>query len=251
MAVTTSERLGPTGAAPFRVALVVSLILHGLLLARLATVSVPLLTPSEPIRVTLINPAPPPPPAGAPVAVPAPVDVAKAEPRPRPEKVVHKPKRPRINRKQHVAHEEKQKPPALAEPQGASVAKEVGEPEGIKGGVPGGVSGGQVGGVLGGHGDQLWRADRVATPPVVVSRRLPSYPPLARARGIEGLVVLEAIVDREGHVEQDSLKVLRSVAALDNAAISAFRRWRFRPARDRDGAPVRVVLQVPIRFRLR
>jgi len=233
--------------------LLASLIVHGLVLAWSATISLRLPALGAPIRVTLINPAPPPPPAGAAVAVAAPVEVAKAEPRYRAKKVAHRAERLQVVRKTHPVHRSKTKPAVtpLTAPPNASVAKQVGEPEGVKGGVPGGIAGGKVGGIVGGHGDQLWQADQVATPPVVISRPLPNYPPLARARGIEGLVVLEAIVDRQGHVEQDGLKVLQSVPALDDAALSAFRRWRFRPARDHDGEPVRVVLRVPIRFQLR
>jgi outer membrane biosynthesis protein TonB len=38
---------------------------------------------------------------------------------------------------------------------------------------------------------------------------------------------------------------------LDDAAVAAFRQWRFHAGRDDRGEPVRVVVQVPIRFRLR
>jgi periplasmic protein TonB len=252
MGFTISERRGRlTGAGPFSAALLASLTLHGIALALLAAMSVRLPQPTAPIRVTLINPAPPPPPAGAAVAAPAPVAVAQAEPRPRQEKVIHRRERLRIKRTHRPVRETKSAVPSVAAPQNETVAKELGEPGGVKGGVLGGVLGGQVGGIVGGHGDQLWRADQVATPPVVISRPLPQYPPLARARGIEGLVVLEAVVNRQGQVEQDGLKVLQSIPALDDAAIVAFRHWRFRPARDRNGEPVRVVLRIPIRFRLR
>jgi protein TonB len=60
-------------------------------------------------------------------------------------------------------------------------------------------------------------------------------------------VVLEAIVDREGRIETE-VKVLKSVAMLDKAAIEALRQWRFTPGRDANGQPVRVILEVPIRF---
>jgi outer membrane biosynthesis protein TonB len=38
---------------------------------------------------------------------------------------------------------------------------------------------------------------------------------------------------------------------LDDAAAQALRRWRFRPARDHTNQPVRVILEVPVRFVLR
>jgi len=93
-------------------------------------------------------------------------------------------------------------------------------------------------------------AAAVAHPPTVLSRVLPDYPPLARARGIEGLVVLRAIVDREGSVEE-AIAVDQSSPLFDAAAIAALRRWRFQPGRDEDGRAVRVLVVVPMRFRLR
>ena len=91
------------------------------------------------------------------------------------------------------------------------------------------------------------RLDQVAHPPVLVSRVDPDYPEVARLKEIEGRVVLEAIVDREGRIET-GVKVLKSVAMLDKAAIEALRQWRFTPGRDANGQPVRVILEVPIRF---
>ncbi len=81
-------------------------------------------------------------------------------------------------------------------------------------------------------------------------RVLPDYPPRARARRIEGQVMLEVILDREGRIEDD-VRVLRSIPELDDAAIAAVRQWRFRPARDAAGQPVRVRMDVPIQFVLR
>jgi len=83
-----------------------------------------------------------------------------------------------------------------------------------------------------------------------VSRVAPDYPEAARRRGIEGLVLLEAVLDAEGRVAHD-IAVLRSVPDLDAAAVAALRRWRFRPARDETGRAVPVILEVPIRFVLR
>jgi protein TonB len=79
---------------------------------------------------------------------------------------------------------------------------------------------------------------------------MPEYPARARHLEIEGQVVLEIVVDREGRPEPD-VRTVRSIALLDAAAVAAVRRWRFRPARDAGGRPVRVVLQVPLRFELR
>jgi periplasmic protein TonB len=63
-------------------------------------------------------------------------------------------------------------------------------------------------------------------------------------------VLLRAVVDRGGHVEE-SIIVARSVPLLDDAAVAALRQWHFTPGRDRDGRPVRVQIEVPMRFQLR
>jgi len=118
------------------------------------------------------------------------------------------------------------------------------------GAAPAGAAGGQIGGIPGGRGDAPVPVDRVNHPPVLVTRVLPSYPSAARARNVEGRVVLRAVVDRDGRVEE-SITVMESVSPLDGAAIDALRRWRFEPGRDHDGHPVRVLIDVPVRFQLR
>jgi len=86
--------------------------------------------------------------------------------------------------------------------------------------------------------------------PILVSTVIPSYPENARRLGIEGQVVLRFVVDQSGRVERE-IDVLTSVPMLDQAAIDAVRQWRFSPARDRDGNPVRVMVSVPLQFTLR
>jgi TonB family protein len=99
-----------------------------------------------------------------------------------------------------------------------------------------------------GGGNQVY--DTVEYPPVPLSRVMPAYPGAARASGIEGEVVLRAIVDQHGAVEPD-IVVVQSVPQLDQAAIQALRHWRFEPGRDAGDHPVRVLIEVPLRFRLR
>jgi TonB family protein len=77
----------------------------------------------------------------------------------------------------------------------------------------------------------------------------PVYPEEALRAGVEGLVVLEAIVDERGRVGHD-IKVLRRLGhGCDEAAVAAVRQWRFRPA-IRDGKPIKVRRIFPILFRL-
>jgi periplasmic protein TonB len=69
----------------------------------------------------------------------------------------------------------------------------------------------------------------------------------ARIREVEGEVVLEVVVDEAGNMVGPIL-VKESVPLLDAAAIDALKQWRFSPARDRNGNPVRVILDVPLHF---
>lgn len=133
-------------------------------------------------------------------------------------------------------------------------------PASVHDGAPGGTdnatrdaSGGTGGGVPGtadGDAAGVAPADAAALRPQLISEVMPEYPPAARLRGVEGQVVLQAIVAADGRVEPDIL-VIRSVPLLDAAAITALRQWRFRPARDRNGTPLRVSLRLPVRFVLR
>lgn len=86
------------------------------------------------------------------------------------------------------------------------------------------------------------------TQPRVISRVVPNYPSSARARGIEGTVVLRAIVHRDGRVSD--VEVLRDIGgAAGDAAAEAVRRWRFKPATV-NGEPIDVYYSVTVNFRL-
>jgi len=73
------------------------------------------------------------------------------------------------------------------------------------------------------------------------------YPEIARAAKIEGLVILEATIDERGVVTD--ARVLRSVALLDAAALTALKQWRYTPTL-LNGVPVRVLMTVTFNFRL-
>jgi protein TonB len=233
--------------------LLVSAAAHAALLFALAHgVLVEIPREQSPIRVTIFEAAPPPPPLGgnSNAASPAVAEPA-AQPQPKVEQPAHPLKIAKQPARKPRAAAETRPPPAAAPPPPEPPRAVPRSPDGAVGGVAGGVVGGQLGGTLGGRGDRVFHADEVASPPTIVSQAMPAYPPLARARGIEGLVVLEGIVDRKGNVERDSVTVVQSVTLLDDAAISALRQWRFRAGRDGQGEAVRVIVQVPIRFRLR
>lgn len=84
--------------------------------------------------------------------------------------------------------------------------------------------------------------------PVVLDRRIPRYPPAARANGIEGTVVVRAVVRKNGRV--GDVEIVRDLPfGLGEAAARAVREWRFRPA-TYQGEPIDVYYNVTINFRL-
>jgi len=75
----------------------------------------------------------------------------------------------------------------------------------------------------------------------------PIYPSTARMAGVEGEVVLQALISEKGTVE--SVSVVSGPAPLQNAAVDALRRWRFKPYQ-LDGHPVAVRTFVDFRFKM-
>jgi len=62
---------------------------------------------------------------------------------------------------------------------------------------------------------------------VIVRRVDPIYPPLAQRENIQGSVVLQARIDKEGSVQ--SVQVVSGPAVLTSAALEAVKQWRFKP----------------------
>lgn len=88
-------------------------------------------------------------------------------------------------------------------------------------------------------------------PPALLSAPPPVYPPALRDAGIEGTVMVRLVVDTLGRPEPGTLRVLHSDhPGLVAPAIRSLRMARFRPAR-MSGRAVRVLVEVPVRFRLR
>lgn len=232
----------------------------------------------EPIRLVFFEPAPPPKlgtpdGGGAPPAVQAAPEPAPEPPAPAPEPVVEKPPLERIVEQPKPVEKPKAKPKPEPKPKPKAQAKPArtepttpppaattettdaagtgtAGPRGVAEGHAAGVEGGLVGGQVGGLGSDVTPVRQAAVPPVVVHRVMPVYPESARLRGIEGQVMIEAIISRDGTVEP-GVRVVQSIPALDEAAIEAFKRWKFKPARDAQGRPLRVILQAPVRFVLR
>jgi protein TonB len=75
------------------------------------------------------------------------------------------------------------------------------------------------------------------------------YPELARRAGIEGRVIIELIVNKQGDVI--NAHVLQSLfPSLDEVALNAIKETKFKPGKQR-GKPVNVEIKIPIQFRLK
>lgn len=85
--------------------------------------------------------------------------------------------------------------------------------------------------------------------PVLVHRVQPQYPDIVRQARIQGLVILKAVISRNGDVEVR--EVLQSVnPILEREAIKAVNQWKYRPARF-NNRPVSVWFTVTVSYKLR
>lgn len=128
-------------------------------------------------------------------------------------------------------------PPVLVAERGFGGATASGD-----GGVEHGAIGGVIGGIAGGIETAALtpppapaplplrspvRVGGLISAPRVLIRVRPLYPKVASRARIQGVVILEAIVDEDGVVQE--IRVLRSVNYLDEPAIDALKRWRYEP----------------------
>ena len=91
--------------------------------------------------------------------------------------------------------------------------------------------------------------DLPAELPVVLSRVAPVYPDDALKSGVEGIVVVEALIGIDGKVSETKI-TQRSNPVFQQAAEDAVRKWLFKPALTGDGKPQAIWMQIPIRFAL-
>ena len=193
--------------------------------------------PKTQLMTFLVAPPPPPPPPPPPAAV---VKVVKIQS----DLVNGQLRQPtKIPQKVQIIKEE-EAPPAMA--------------GGVMGGVPGGVPGGSMGGVIGGMINSTAAIPKVATPQRVrvssgvsagnlIRRVQPNYPPLARQARIQGTVILQAEISKEGTIQ--NLQLISGHPMLAPAAIEAVKQWRYKPYL-LNGEPVAVDTQVVVNFTL-
>jgi periplasmic protein TonB len=134
---------------------------------------------------------------------------------------------------------------------------------GVVGGVPGGIPGGQLGGVIGGIVNstsslanvpkfipvtpQRVRISQGVTKGLLIHRVEPEYPPLAKAARVQGEVVLKAVIDRNGDIQD--LQLGSGHPMLVPSAIAAVRQWRYKPYL-LNGQPVEVETTITVIFAL-
>jgi protein TonB len=81
--------------------------------------------------------------------------------------------------------------------------------------------------------------------PALLKRVEPVYPAIAQLASIDGVVILDAIVDEHGRVQ--SLKVLRGHPLLAEAATEAVTQWEYEPLK-LNGQPTAFQLTVSLWF---
>src|ERR1700690_413896 len=128
---------------------------------------------------------------------------------------------------------------------------------GVVGGVPGGVPGGSMGGVMGGIIGNTAMIPKVAVQRIRISSGVtqglkirnvdPVYPPIAKAARAQGVVILQAIIGKDGSIQ--NLHVVSGSPLLTQSALDAVKQWRYRPY-ILNGDPVEVETTVEVRFTL-
>jgi protein TonB len=84
-------------------------------------------------------------------------------------------------------------------------------------------------------------------PPEPVYNPKPLYPDLAKMARVSGVVRLEAIIGRDGSIQ--NIRLIRGHPFLAPAAIAAVKRWRYTPTL-LNGSPVEVVMLIDVNFTL-
>jgi protein TonB len=119
---------------------------------------------------------------------------------------------------------------------------------GSGGGIGPGKGPGYGPGEGGGFGGGVYRVGGGVSQPVPIFRVEPEYSEEARKAKFSGICVLQIVVDERG--EPTNFKVVRPLGlGLDEKAIEAVKKWRFKPAM-KDGRPVAVLATVEVNFRL-
>ena len=105
------------------------------------------------------------------------------------------------------------------------------------------------GGVPGLADDLPMRLSAGMTRPKLIHKVEPRYTEVAKRAGVQGNVIVEAVIDEKGRVTD--VHILRGLPlGLDRNAVEAIQQWRFKPAR-RGGKPVKVYFTLTATFRIK
>ncbi|MGA3027199.1 MAG: TonB family protein [Bryobacteraceae bacterium] len=96
--------------------------------------------------------------------------------------------------------------------------------------------------------DKAFRVGNGVSQPIPIYRPDPDYSEEARSARYQGTVIVALVVDEKGNPRD--VRVVKALGlGLDQKAIEAVKKWRFRPGM-KDGHPVRVIAQIEVNFRL-
>jgi TonB family protein len=113
-----------------------------------------------------------------------------------------------------------------------------------------GVEGGVATGIVP-SADAVLSVDVVQEKPERLAGPQPVYPPLLQQAGIEGTVMVQAIIDTMGRVEPNSIRIAQTAnPGFNESAKQTVLKSLFRPARVY-GKAVRVLIQIPITYTIR
>lgn len=134
------------------------------------------------------------------------------------------------------------------------------ETGGVVGGMPGGEAGGLLGGFLGSTGrvgtiappalpapKQIYRVGGQVKPPRLIMQVQPQYPLIAKRAHVEGVVLIDAIIDENGDVTK--AHAVSGPGLLFQAALQAVTQWKYEPTY-LNGVAVPLELQVDVTFHL-
>ncbi len=192
--------------------------------------------PKAMLSTLLVAPPPPPPPPPPPVKTTVIKPVAR---------LIQSGKltQPRAIPKDVAVFKEAELPP--------DVINNTNQSGGVFGGIPGQ-------GIMAGNGPGVPPPPKPAAPArikqggavtaaSIITQTKPEYPPLARQARIQGVVVLHAIIDKEGKVSQ--LEVVSGHPLLVQSAIEAVKQWRYKPTQ-LNGEPVEVDTTIQVTFQM-
>ena len=140
-----------------------------------------------------------------------------------------------------------EEPPATASGGADTTSAPGGIGVGVSGGLPDGIGTPMVVPPPAPPVKRTYKTGGIIREPQKIVHVSPVYPQIAISAGVQGVVILEAVIDEQGRVS--NVRVLRSHPLLEKAAIEAVRQWRYSPT-TLNGEAVSVYLTITVNFTL-